>query len=192
MKSLKNYISEKLIINQRFDEKLIINKDYSNPGSKYDPIVNKIINYDWTEERTGYGTGKVDNGTEVYASKDCDIFFDTIISPILDKAKKITSSTAIRRYNPPRNHFKPTLIVHSKGTFGVFLILGADANNDLEQYWINVTNKNNIRFEGYFNSNGASIRSLRSYLEKDECYSITDEDFRLINYAFEKIKENAI
>lgn len=183
MKSLKNYISEKLVIN----------KDYSNPGSKYDPIVDKIINnYEWAEERTGYGTGRVNNGTEVYASENCEAFFDTIISPILDKAKKIESSTAIRRYNPARNRCKPTLIVHSKGTFGVFLILGADANNDIEQYWINVTNKKNIRFEGYFNSNGASIRSLRSYLEKDECYSITDEDFRLINYAFEKIKENAI
>ena len=181
MKSLSKYLTEKLVIN----------KDYTNPGIKYDSIVDKIINYEWTEERTGYGTGKVDNGTEVYASEDCDTFFDTIISPILDKAKKIESSTAIRRYNPARNRFKPTLIVHSKGTFGVFLILGADANNDLEQYWINVTNKNNIRFEGYFKRNGASIRSLRSYLEKDECYSITDEDFKLISYAFDTIKENA-
>ncbi len=183
MKSLIEYISEKLIIN----------KDYTNPSSKYDPIVNKIINnYDWTMEPVGKGTGLVDSGQEIYISKDCDVFFDTIISPILDKAKKIGSSTAIRRYNPEKNRFKPTLIVHSKGTFGVFLILGADANNDLEQYWINVTNKNNIRFEGFFNSNGASIRSLKSYLKYDECYSITDEDFRLINYAFEKIKENAI
>ena len=191
MKSLVKHINEKLVINQQFDEKLVINKDYTNPSSKYDPIVDKIINnYEWTEERTGYGTGRVDNGQEVYASENCDIFFDTIISPILDKAKKITSSTAIRRYNPTRNHCKPILVVHSKGTFGVFLILGADANNDTEQYWINVTNKKNIRLEGYFN--GASIRSLRSCLEKDECYSITDEDVRLINYAFEKIKENAI
>ena len=31
MKSLVNYISERLVINQRFDEKLIINKDYKNP-----------------------------------------------------------------------------------------------------------------------------------------------------------------
>lgn len=192
MKSLIEYIKSDKSYLISLSEKLVINKDYTNPSSKYDSIVDKIINYEWTEERTGYGTGRVDNGQEVYASENCDIFFDTIISPILDKAKKITSSTAIRRYNPARNRFKPTLIVHSKGTFGVFLILGADANNDLEQYWINVTNKNNIRFEGYFNSNGASIRSLRSYLEKDECYSITDEDFRLINYAFEKIKENAI
>ena len=30
MKSLIKYISEKLVINQRFDEKLIINKDYKN------------------------------------------------------------------------------------------------------------------------------------------------------------------
>ena len=182
MKSLSKYLTEKLIIN----------KDYKKPVNKYDPIVNKIIsNCDWTQEAVGPGTSQVDNGQEVYTSKDCEAFFDDIISPILDKAKKIESSTAIRRYNPARNRFKPTLIVHSKGTFGVFLILGADANNDLEQYWINVTNKNNIRFEGYFKRNGASIRSLRSYLEKDECYSITDEDFKLISYAFDTIKENA-
>ena len=31
MKSLVNYISERLAINQRFDEKLVINKDYKNP-----------------------------------------------------------------------------------------------------------------------------------------------------------------
>ena len=61
-----------------------------------------------------------------------------------------------------------------------YLILGADENNELEQYWINVTNKNNIRFEGHFKRNDAYIPSLRSYLESDECYSITDEDFKLI------------
>lgn len=183
MKSLRNYIYEKLVIN----------KDYKKPESKYDPIVNKIIdNYDWTIEPVGKGTGIVDSGQEVYTSKDCDIFFDTIILPILNRSKKIGSSTAIRRYNPEKNRFKPILTVHSKGTFGVFLILGSDENNELEQYWINVTNKKNIRFEGFFNSNGASIRSLRSYLEHDECYSITDEDFKLINYAFDTIRENTI
>ena len=31
MKSLVNYISERLTINQRFDEKLIVNKDYKSP-----------------------------------------------------------------------------------------------------------------------------------------------------------------
>ena len=54
MKRLSNYIkdikdiketilSEKLIINQRFDEKLIINKNYKN-NNKLDDIVSKIIN----------------------------------------------------------------------------------------------------------------------------------------------------
>ena len=178
---------------EHIQEKLIINKDYNKPGNKYDPIVNKIINNcDWTTEPFGIGTGQVDHGQEVYTSKDCEQFFDVIISPILDKSKKIASSTAVRRYNPIKNHFNPTLIVHSTGTFSVYLILGADENNELEQYWINVTNKNIIRFEGHFKRNGAYIRSLRSYLERDECYSITDEDFKLISYAFETIKENAI
>jgi len=183
MQSLSEYI----------EEKLIVNKDYHKPESKYDSIVNKIIdNCDWTQESVGRGTGQIDVGQEVYTSKDCEPFFDAIISPILNKSKMIGSSTAIRRYNPVKNRFKPILIVHSKGTLGVYLILGANENNELEQYWINVTNKNVIRFEGYFKRNDASIRSLRSYLERDECYSITDEDFKLISYAFDTIKENAI
>ena len=183
MKSLNTYVQERLIIN----------KNYNRPEKEYDPIVNKIINNcDWTQEVVGHGTGQVDVGQEIYTSKDCKAFFDDIISPILNKSKMIGSSTAIRRYNPVKNHFNPILIVHSKGTFSVYLILGADENNELEQYWINVTNKNNIRFEGYFKRNGAYLRSLRSYLERDECYSITNEDFKLISYAFDTIKENAI
>ena len=54
MKGLSNYIketilSEKLIINQRFDEKLIINKNYKN-NNKLDDIVSKIINDDKIKE----------------------------------------------------------------------------------------------------------------------------------------------
>ena len=47
MKSLINYISEKLIINQRFDERLLINKDYKNAytcAPKSFEELKKIIN----------------------------------------------------------------------------------------------------------------------------------------------------
>lgn len=47
MKRLTTYLkdNEKLIVNQRFDEKLIINKNY-----KYSDIFDEIKNIKWTEE----------------------------------------------------------------------------------------------------------------------------------------------
>ena len=42
MKSLYQHIEERLIINQRFDEKLIINKDYKNTTSSLLEIAKKI------------------------------------------------------------------------------------------------------------------------------------------------------
>lgn len=37
MKSLRNYIVEKLIVNQRVDEKIVINKGYTSPSYNYHP-----------------------------------------------------------------------------------------------------------------------------------------------------------
>ena len=42
MKSLTQHIEERLITNQRFDEKLIINKDYTNVESSLLELAKKI------------------------------------------------------------------------------------------------------------------------------------------------------
>ena len=42
MKSLTQHIEERLIVNQRFDEKLIINKDYTNVESSLLELAKKI------------------------------------------------------------------------------------------------------------------------------------------------------
>ena len=59
MKSLRNYISEKLIINQQFNEKLIINKNYNDPYT-YSPKsfkkLRKIIEDRY--DKLGPGTDK--------------------------------------------------------------------------------------------------------------------------------------
>ena len=59
MKSLRNYISEKLIINQQFNEKLVINKNYNDPYT-YSPKsfkkLRKIIEDRY--DKLGPGTDK--------------------------------------------------------------------------------------------------------------------------------------
>ena len=74
MKTLTKYLNEKLIINQRFDEKLIINKDYKDCAPKTFDELRKIIEDRYNKFGPGTKQKPVDfNDVDV---SDIDSFYD--------------------------------------------------------------------------------------------------------------------